>query len=374
MEVKVFPIETLREFSTRVFLHFGVPEKDAIQAADVLACADLRGIDSHGVARLHSYFDMLSLGRINPKPEIKVLRSTLSTATVDGDNGLGLVVGPQGNQIAMEMAAKSGSGWVSILNTNHFGIAGYYVLKALEHDLIGWAMTNSTKLVAPLWGAERMLGTNPIAIAFPGKEEPPIVIDMATSAAAYGKIEMARRSGDTIPYGWGIDSQGRVTTNPDDMVTGGALLPLGSDRERGGHKGYALAMMVDILSCVLSGANWGPFAPPFALRQEIPQRTVGKGIGHFFGAMRIDGFINVDTFKCQIDDYIRVFRATKPAPGTNGPLIPGDPERESEQLRRKSGVPLILPVVEELQDISARTGILLDLDQAQTRAVPKDTF
>ena len=132
------------------------------------------------------------------------------------------------------------------------------------------------------------------------------------------------------------------------MVTGGALLPLGSDRERGGHKGYALAMMVDILSCVLSGANWGPFAPPFALRQEIPQRTVGKGIGHFFGAMRIDGFIDVDTFKCQIDDYIRVFRAAKPAPGTNGPLIPGDPERESEQLRRKGGVPLILPVVEEL--------------------------
>jgi len=368
MEVKVFPIETLRDFSTRVFLHSAVPEKDAMQAADVLACADLRGIDSHGVARLHSYFDMLSLGRINPKPEIKVVRSTSSTATVDGDNGLGLVVGPHANQLAMEMADKSGSGWVSVRNTNHFGIAGYYVLKALEHDLIGWAMTNSTKLVAPLWGAERMLGTNPIAIAFPGKEEPPIVIDMATSAAAYGKIEMARRSGSPIPAGWAINGQGHVTTKPDDMVTGGALLPLGSDREHGGHKGYALALMVDILSCVLSGANWGPFAPPFALRQEIPQRSVGKGIGHFFGAMRIDGFIDVDMFKHQVDDYIRVFRATKPAPGTSGPLIPGDPERESQQLRRKGGVPLILPVVEELLDISEKTGIPLDLDQAQIRA------
>jgi len=374
MEVKVFPIETLRDFSTRVFLHSGVPEKDAMQAADVLACADLRGIDSHGVARLHSYFDMLSLGRINPKPEIKVVRSTSSTATVDGDNGLGLVVGPHANQLAMETAAKAGSGWVSVLNTNHFGIAGYYVLKALEHDMIGWAMTNSTKLVAPLWGAERMLGTNPIAIAFPGKEEPPIVIDMATSAAAYGKIEMARRSGSPIPAGWVINGQGHVTTKPDDMVTGGALLPLGSDREHGGHKGYALALMVDILSCVLSGANWGPFAPPFALRQEIPQRSVGKGIGHFFGAMRIDGFIDVDMFKHQVDDYIRVFRATKPAPGTSGPLIPGDPERESEQLRRKGGVPLILPVVEELLDISGKTGIALDVDHAQTRAVPKSTF
>ncbi len=191
VEAKVFHIETLREFSTRVFLHFEVPKNDAMQAADVLACADLRGIDSHGVARLHTYFDMLSLGRINPRPKISQVRSTLSTATVDGDNGLGLVVGPQANRMAMDMAEKAGSGWVSVRNTNHFGIAGYYVLKALERDLIGWAMTNSTKLVAPLWGAERMLGTNPISIAFPGKEEPAIVIDMAASAKE-SAISLAR--------------------------------------------------------------------------------------------------------------------------------------------------------------------------------------
>jgi len=356
---KVFPIEALREFSTRVFLHFGVSEEHAAQAADVLARADLRGIDSHGVARLHTYFDMLSVGRINPRPQIKVVRSTPSTATIDGDNGLGLVVGPHANRIAMDMAEKCGSGWVSVCNTNHFGIASYYVLEALERDLIGWAMTNATKLVAPLWGAERMLGTNPIAVAFPGKQEPPIVIDVATSAVAFGKIEIARRNGDVIPTGWGIDSQGRATTDPNDIIAGGALLPLGSDRERGGHKGYALAIMVDMLSCVLSGANWGPFAPPFALRQESPTRSVGKGIGHFFGAMRIDGFIDADQFKSQVDDYIRVFRATKPAPGTKGPLIPGDPEREAEQVRRQTGVPLTLPVVEDLLDISAKTGIPL---------------
>src|SRR5438045_4487995 len=157
---------------------------------------------------------MLSEGRINPKPEIKVVRSTLSTATVDGDNGLGLVVGPQGNRIAMDMAEKAGSGWVSVCNTNHYGIAGYYVLKAMERDLIGWAMTNSTKLVAPLWGAERMLGTNPIAIAFPGYKETPIVIDMATSAVAYGKIEIALRKKERIPKGWIIDKDGRDTMNP----------------------------------------------------------------------------------------------------------------------------------------------------------------
>lgn len=360
VEIKIFPIEALREFSTRVFLHCGVPKHDAALAVEVLACADLRGIDSHGVARLSSYFDMLTAGRINPKPEIKVVRSTMSTATVDGDNGLGLVVGPQANRIAMEMAEKCGSGWVSVCNTNHFGIAGYYVLKALERELIGWAMTNSTNLVAPLWGAERMLGTNPIAIAFPGKEEPPIVIDMATSAAAFGKIEIARRRREPMPEGWAIDREGRGTTSPDGMMEGGAMLPLGSDREHGGHKGYALAMMVDILCGPLSGANWGPFAPPFALRQAIPERSVGKGIGHFFGAMRIDGFIDGNEFKRQIDDYIRVFRATKPAPGTSGPLIPGDPEREAEKVRREQGVPLVLPVVEELRDISQKTGIPFD--------------
>lgn len=360
VETQLFPIEALREFSTRVFLHFGVPKDDAVQAADVLACADLRGIDSHGVARLHTYFDMFTLGRINPKPQISIVRSTPSTATVDGDNGLGLVVGPHANRIAMDLAQKNGSGWVSVCNTNHFGIAGYYVLQALERDLIGWAMTNSTKLVAPLWGAERMLGTNPIAIAFPGKLEPPIVIDMATSATAYGKIEIARRRGDAIPGGWAVDGQGRSTIDPEEMIAGGAMLPLGSAREHGGHKGYALAMMVDVLCCVLSGANWGPFAPPFALRQEIPKRSVGKGIGHFFGALRIDGFIDPEEFKRQIDEYIRVFRATKPAPGTNGPLIPGDPEREAEKVRREKGVPLIQPVIDELRDISQKTGIPFD--------------
>ena len=170
-EFYVFSADDLKDFSARVFMHFGIAAGDAEQAADVLARSDLRGIDSHGVARLHTYFDMLTLGRINPKPNIKIVREKASVATVDGDNGLGLVVGPKANEIAMEKAEKYGSGWVSVCHSNHFGIAGYYPLKALERDLIGWAMTNSTKLVAPLWGAERMLGTNPIAIAFPGYKE-----------------------------------------------------------------------------------------------------------------------------------------------------------------------------------------------------------
>lgn len=360
VESITYPAEILHDFSRRVFEHFGVPPEDAVQAADVLDAADRRGIDSHGVARLHSYFEMLSAGRINPAPNVHVVRETPSTATVDGDNGLGLVVGPKANRMAMDKADAVGSGWVSVCNTNHYGIAGYYVLEALRRDLIGFSMTNSTKLVAPLWGAERMLGTNPIATAFPGAEEPPIVIDLATSAVAYGKIEIARRAQQPIPLGWAIDAAGNPTVDPQAMIDGGAQLPLGSEYERGGHKGYALAAMVDVLCCVLSGANWGPFAPPFALRQEVPARSVGKGIGHFFGALRIDGFIDPDVFKRQIDDWIRTFRATKPAPGTDGPLIPGDPEREAETLRAEHGIPLLLPVVEDLRDIARHTGVAFD--------------
>ena len=361
-EVKTvkYPAEKLREFSQKTFEFFDVPKEDAKLASEVLSMSDIRGIDSHGVARLHTYFDMLENKRINPKPNIKIIRESLSTATIDGDNGLGLVVGPKANEIAMNKASEAGTGWVSVSNTNHYGIAGYYVIRALEKDLIGWSMTNTTKLVAPLWGAERMLGTNPIAIAFPAKEEPPIIIDLATCAAAYGKIEIANRKSDKIPEGWAIDSEGNQNINPEKMINGGALLPLGSDRERGGHKGYGLAIMVDFLCAVLSGANWGPFTPPFALRQEIPEKSVGKGIGHFFGAMRVDAFIDLDEFKMQTDDYIRTMRSTKPAPGTNGPIIPGDPEREAEEIRSKEGIPLVEPVIDELNNISRRTGIPFD--------------
>ncbi len=360
IETRTYPEAALRALCERTFEHLRVPAADARTAADVLLRADLRGIDSHGVARLRTYVDMLQLGRINPRARPRIVRETASTATVDGDNGLGLVVGPWANERAMEKAEQAGSGWVSVRNTNHYGIAGWYVLRALERDLIGWAMTNSTKLVAPLWGAERMLGTNPIAIAFPGLEEPPIVIDMATCAAAYGKIEIARRRGGTIPSGWAIDRDGALTSDPQAMIDGGALLPLGSDREHGGHKGYSLALMVDVLSAVLSGANWGPFTPPFALRQEVPARSVGQGIGHFFGALRIDGFVEPSEFKRQIDDLVRTFRATRKAPGTDGPLLPGDPERECEAARARDGIPLVLPVVDDLRGVARELGLDFD--------------
>ena len=352
----LIPKDALSEFTAAVFIHFGVNESDAVQAADVLSKADVRGIDSHGVARLKTYVDMFRIGRINPKPNIKIIREKMSVATVDGDSGLGLVVGPKANEIAMEKASLFGSGWVSVCNTNHYGIASYYSLKALEHDMIGWSMTNSSRIVVPLWGAERRLGTNPIAIAFPAYSNPPIVIDMATSVVAFGKVEIARRQNKDVPLGWVIDHQGNASADPEDVYSGG-LLPLGGSREMGGHKGYCLSSMVDILCCVLSGANWGPFAPPFALFEEPPKGSVGKGIGHFFGAMEIDGFEEVQVFKKRIDHWIEVFRNTKPALGHDAVLIPGDPEHEQERIRSEVGIPLIDAVVRDLAAIAKETRV-----------------
>ena len=357
MSYITYPASYLKEFTRSVFVHLGVPEEDALQAADVLNKADIRGIDSHGVARLRSYVDMFRIGRINPTPKIRIVRERKSVATVDGDGGLGLVVGPRANAIAMDKAAEFGSGWVSVRDTNHYGIASYYALQALERDMIGWSMTNSSRIVVPLWGAERMLGTNPISTAFPAFSNPPVVIDLSTSVVAFGKIEQARREGKVVPVGWMIDKKGNATINPDDIFDDGGLLPLGSTRELGGHKGYSLSVMVDILSCVLSGANWGPFAPPFALFEKAPTDSVGKGIGHFFGAMEITGFEEVDVFKKRMDHWIEVFRATKPAPGHDAVLIPGDPEHDAERIRTIEGVPVIDAVVKDLESISKETGV-----------------
>jgi L-2-hydroxycarboxylate dehydrogenase (NAD+) len=168
---------------------------------------------------------------------------------------------------------------------------------------------------------------------------------------------MAQREGAPIPEGWAVDRNGQATTDPGAILAGGSLLPLGSDRERGGHKGYCLALMVDVLSAVLSGANWGPFTPSFTLRGDPPLRSVGQGLGHFFGAMRVDAFRDGSEFRGQIDDFVRTLRNTRPAPGTKGPLIPGDPEREAEEERARGGIPLLPAVVKDLCEVSRQTGV-----------------
>jgi LDH2 family malate/lactate/ureidoglycolate dehydrogenase len=260
-------------------------------------------------------------------------------------------------QIAIEKAAACGTGWVSVQNSNHFGIAGYHALQAVKKDMIGIAMTNASALVAPTFSIERMLGTNPICVAVPAGEEPPFVADLATTTAANGKLEILQRKNEEAPLGWIQDKEGQPSTNPHELKTGGALLPLGGDRDHGSHKGYALGAIVDIFSAILSGANYGPWVPPFPAYVPMPTGMPGKGVGHFFGAMRIDAFRPADEFKHHMDKWIRRFRSATPAPGFEQVLIPGDPEREMEAERLANGIPLLPAVVEDLKTLAAKLGV-----------------
>lgn len=354
------PAEVLRAFARDVLVSRGVPEDDATTAADVLVSSDLRAVESHGVPRLVSYVNGLEEGRINPTPTITVVRETACTATVDGDRGLGLVVGPRANEIAMAKAEDAGTGWVVVRNSNHYGIAGYYVLRAVERGLIGWSMTNSSAIQAPLWGAEAQLGSNPIAIGFPGGEEGPVVVDMATSVVSHGKLEIAARAGEPIPHGWAIDADGQPTHDPEAVRAGGALLPLGGTKEQGGHKGYALAAAVDIFTGVLSGAAWGPFTPRFTRPPQPGGDRSGVGVGHLFAAMRVDAFTDPDEFRGDLDEWIRTLRATRPQAGSPAVLVPGDPERAAEADRGVNGIPLSEPVLASLREVAARTGVPFD--------------
>ena len=349
----------LRQFVTRAFLAMGCSANDAKLAADVLIRADLRGIDSHGVARLIGYVRLWRSGRINPDPSIRMVHETPGTATIDGDAGLGLVVAPYAMNIAMKKAEEVGTGWVAIKNSNHFGIAGYHAMMGLRKDMIGWAFTNASPLVSPTFSRERMLGTNPIAVSIPSGEEPPFVADLATTTAANGKLEILQRQGKRAPFGWIQSEDGKPSDDPHALKEGGALLPLGSDREHGSHKGYALGALVDILSAVLSGANYGPWAPPFVSFLPLADDPVGEGLGHFVGAMRVDAFRPADEFKQHMDQWIRRFRKSAPVNKAQPVLIPGDPEREAEAIRSKEGIPLVDKVVEDLSNVAADLGIQL---------------
>ena len=348
---------SLRTFTENIFTAMGCSTAHAALAADVLLTADLRGIDSHGVARLIGYVRLWEKKRINPTPNIKIVHETPTTATIDGDAGLGLIVAPFAMQVALEKAKQYGSAWIAIRNSNHFGIASYHTLMAVEQDMIGFAMTNASPLVAPTFSNERMLGTNPMCYAFPAGNYPPVIVDMATSAAANGKLEIAQRSGEQVPEGWLQDKDGNCTTDPHALKTGGSLLPLGSDREHGSHKGFALSSVVDILSGVLSGANYGPWVPPFVAFLEPAANPVGEGIGHFLGAMRVDGFRPVADFKSNMDTWIERFKSASKITLDQGVVIPGEPEYAAQMERKKNGIPVVDAVVNDLNELAVKFGI-----------------
>jgi L-2-hydroxycarboxylate dehydrogenase (NAD+) len=278
---------------------------------------------------------------------------------VDGDAGLGLIVAPFAMQVAIDKAKQVGTGWVSVKNSNHFGIAGYHAMMALTHNMIGMAMTNASALVAPTFSTEKMLGTNPIAVAIPADKQPPFVADFATTTAANGKLEILQRKNQNTPDGWVQDQYGNLSNDANILKKQGALLPLGSDREHGSHKGYALGSIVDIFSAVLSGASYGPWAPPFPSYIPMPENMPGAGLGHFFGAMRIDAFRPATEFKLHMDNWIERFRQAKPIDESNKVLIPGDPERAMEATRAKEGIPLVDIVVNDLKDLGKKFQINL---------------
>lgn len=330
----------------------GCPASQAEVAAECLNQADLRGVDSHGIARLSGYIRLWEKKRLNAMPEMHIVHETPSTAVLDGDLGLGLVTAGKAMEIAMDKARQVGSGWVAVKNSNHFGIAGYHAMKALAQDMIGISLTNASPLVSPTFSKSRYLGTNPIAVAIPALTEPPFVMDMATTTVANGKLEVLQRAGKDAPLGWAVDKDGNPTTDAAILKKGGSMLPLGGDRIHGGHKGYCLGAMVDIFSAVLSGANYGPWVPPFVAFLEPPANQVGEGIGHFLGALRVDAFRPAEEFKKDMDNWIRTFRRAESIHPGNRVLIPGDPEREMTIERLQNGVPVQEAVVEDLQRLA----------------------
>ena len=344
----------LFQFTKSIFIKIGCSDVDATLATNVLIQADLRGIDSHGVARLTGYIRLYESGRINTKPNIAIVREKTSIFALNGDSGLGLVVAPRAMEIAIEKTHLHGSGFGSVKNSNHFGIAAYHAMMALEHNFIGMSMTNASPLVAPTNSKERMLGTNPICYAIPAGKYPPFILDMATSAAANGKLEIAERLGKPIPQGWVETNEGQDTTNPNDLKAGGNLLPLGSDKEHGSHKGYGLGALVDILSGVLPGANFGPWVPPFVSFLPVLPNLPGQGLGHFLGAMDISGFDEPAEFTKRMELWIERFKTATPKNADQPVIIHGEPEYNLQQERALSGIPLVEKVAKDLKTLAEK--------------------
>ena len=348
-----FKKEDLMDFVVRYMTTLGVPEHDACIVGEVLISADMRGVDSHGLHRLGSYYGNRILKKfIDPKTPYKIINESATTALIDGGNGCGQVVSYNAMNMCISKAKQSGLAAITVNNSNHFGIAGYYAMMALEHDMIGLSMTNSQPLVSPTYGRTAVLGTNPISAAVPSGKKYPYVLDMATSAVSYGKIQLSEKKKEKIPVGWGIDSEGRVTTDPSQIKPGGhgALLPLGGMDITAGYKGYGLAMVVEILCSTLSGGN-------YLTNVGSPSSPNPTGVSHFFMAIDIAAFRSVTDFKNQMDDMIELLKKSPLAEGRDEILIAGEIEFEYEKYNQVHGVPLMQPIIDDLIKEGEKIGV-----------------
>jgi L-2-hydroxycarboxylate dehydrogenase (NAD+) len=336
----------LLAFTRNVFMKMGCSEHDSRIIADVFLAAELRGHASHGMIRIKDYYELWQSNRINTSPVITIVHESPSTAVVDGDNAVGMVAARRSMEIAIEKAKNAGTGWVATRNSNHFGIAGYYSMMALEYDMIGICLTNANPLVAPTF-----------AVAVPAMKHPPFVADFATTPIARGKLAIAEKKGEKVPYGFVQDKSGNPSDDPAILKTGGSMLTLGGDRLHGSHKGFCLSAIVDIFSALLSGANFGPFVPPSVAYLPVLENKNGKGTGHFFGAMRIDAFQPANEFKARMDEWIETFQSAKPVRGEKSVLIPGDPEREAEKINLREGIRLVPAIKNDLMEIAKKLQI-----------------
>jgi len=344
--------EKLTRFVSRSFEKLGVTSGDAEIAAKVLVAADLRGVDTHGVIRFSPqawYVKWLTEGSMTARPNIRVISESSSTALIDGDRGMGMVIGHRAMELAIRKAKESGIGMVAVRNSRHYGMSAYYAMLALPHDMVGIAMTNASRQVVPTFGREARFGTNPMCYAVPADQELPFVLDMATTTAAAGKLELAARQGKSIPAGWALNEQAEATLDPRMAQKARRLLPLGGSREGGSHKGYGLAILVEILCGVLTGTMT-------ALNTDQDPR------GHFFGAIRVDTFRPLAEFKRDMDRLIRELKSTPPIEGQEGVYVAGEIEFETAEGRAERGIPLLPSVLKGLREVSEHVGVPYDLE------------
>ncbi|MBO8141727.1 MAG: Ldh family oxidoreductase [Firmicutes bacterium] len=320
-------------------------DEDARLVAESLVLADLRGVHSHGLLRLPVYVERIQRGVLDPRAKVRIVRETPAAAVLDAANGHGIPAGVKAMDVCIAKARRCGVGVAAVRRSNHFGIGWYFVRRAVQQGMVGVACSNADALVAP-WGARKAyLGTNPLAVGIPAGEEPPVAVDMATSAGAHGRIVLARERGETIPPGWALDENGRPTTDPEAALAG-TLLPFG------GAKGSAIGLVIDLLCGPLAGALTGPHIAPLYSGMDRPQ-----GLGHLFLAIDVGAFADPREFARQVDESIRAVRALPPAEGFERVQLPGEPEWRKEERRRNEGVVLPPGVVKALEDLERRLGL-----------------
>ena len=356
-EILRFRKEDLVDYATHYMEKLGVPGEDARIVSDVLVEADIRGVDSHGVIRIYSYYgNRLEKKYMDPVTPFKIISETDTTLLYDGGNGMGQVVSYRAMENCIKKAKKSNIAIATVRNSNHYGIAGYYAMMALKHDMIGISLTNSQPLVAPTYGKTAIFGTNPISFAAPSYNEYPFVLDMATSVVPIGRIKVYEKKKEKIPLGWGIDDTGNLTDDPVKVQSGGpgAVLPLGGIDIMRGYKGYGLAIMVEILCAALSGAS-------HLTDVGFPHEPKQCDVSHFFMAININAFRPVIDFKKQLDDIIKMLKDSPKAEGKDRIYIAGEKEFDTAEYNKKHGVPVIKPVIDELMQNGRRLGIPFQL-------------